>query len=324
VVHAAIGGVLELLHWVQPESFEQREISQMLSYDGQVYFECIECREEVRFNPRFSPLEPNTTTPCNKCGGQRHRLKRHLLIIVCRCHDHDHEFIGETDGTELLQCPNCGSPAVTREGIGLTSPFPASFGQGYGYSEMWLQGTQGTDVESPQYQWGISASADIDTITWELGFEATRNDYPLYLPWAARFCNRLREGGHYSERLANASLTVTEAALWHEHCRSKRGTTSGLRALRLHQLVLAEISSRDLRLALCQHNISMVLSSLLNFVPEKQLGPLVGIRMVRSHALALSESALTYFENDEATIAESEQQRTVIQATITDLLKIRT
>jgi hypothetical protein len=262
---------------------------------------------------------------CGDCGGLKHDLKHHLLIVACRCQDYDHVFIGQTNGTEILRCPNCDSAAVTAKEIGYTSPFPTSFGQGFGYGEIWLHRTQSTQfMERSQYQWGLSASADIDTIRWELDFERGQDDYPLHLAWGARFSNRLRRTGLYPDELAKVVLSETEAALWHEHCRSKQDVVSGLRALELYKSIMAEITASELRRALCQQNMAMVLLSLLSLISEEQLGQLVGIRTVRLEALALAKSALAYFEGVGAAIVEAEQERTLIQATIEDLLKIGT
>jgi CHAT domain-containing protein/DNA-directed RNA polymerase subunit RPC12/RpoP len=277
--------------WVPPVEFG--DARPLMSIDGQIYYACSACGNELRESPVHASGSVTGGLPCAACGGSYDRYVVHAAVYQCTCVDCGTEQTIATIETRDLECANCRSRRVSVHATRVEPPFPASFTQGFGWEEATAAPEIFADVvRRTRHVWGLDEAEDIATLHREmLMVDRRRAGFSDYLVWGARYVRRLRSyGGHPS----TIGLIGYEASMLKERCKREHDLWAGLEALEDQYELMEAGADDEYKLAVGAMGFADTAYSLMHAFGEGALMEHFD-EPLRDLAVAAAEQALDYF-----------------------------
>ncbi len=293
------------IQWQLPTHYDA-DVRSKISWDAQIYLQCLHCGREHRIDATFSSVaEDPSKARCHQCGEHGLALSRHLETYLYQCQECQHSQEGVTDGFEELRCSSCGSKSIHVLGRRIEPPFPKTFDDFM------------TQKDNP---WGMSAEEDLMRVLEEFQYTNMLPEKGLHAQIYSRFCKRLRLYSEYSPVDASRARNA-EGQILKEYFRLSGDLAAGIECIRISEECVATSTDR-LTKALMEHNVAMEIYSVLVRFPEALLESMTGRKQIRRDGIRAAEQALEGVRAEMSEWPQYDAQVARILHILGDLLRI--
>jgi hypothetical protein len=292
-----------VIDWALPNSLKIPRVHSCLSNDWQIYGRCRKCRADFHIDPFYLPkAEANSSLHCPHCNDWTIDVVNYLVTMNVLC-DRCKAFRSERGlDIELFSCLTCGRHSL--RGLPLRcDEFPRTFVE--------YKSAKATP-------WGRNPHEDGNYLVKSLSFAVPLPDFSLHLLSAVRFCERLRRSGVYQTANAEKVLAAIEGNLYRDYFRRTGALAAGFTALDLF-LEACQWGPDALNRGLMNHNVGIIILSLMIQYPEGTLSAIAGVPSLRRIGIAACRQAvLDYAEAEEGELLSLHRAR--LMWTLADLL----